>query len=102
MIDVRIKNAFRKGNRDVVVDELHKMEKKRFELLFHLMDHYEWDLVVAVFMATDRAQHYFWKFMDPEHPNYDEADARKYGGGDFGCVQARGSIVGPSSEKGRR
>ena len=80
MIDVRIKNAFRKGNRDVVVDELHKMEKKRFELLFHLMDHYEWDLVVAVFMATDRAQHYFWKFMDPEHPNYDEADARKYGG----------------------
>jgi predicted AlkP superfamily phosphohydrolase/phosphomutase len=79
VIDVRIKSAFRKGNRDFLVEEIKGIEKKRFDLFFHFLERYDWDFAIAVFMATDRAQHYFWKYMDPKHPSYDKKEAIKYG-----------------------
>jgi predicted AlkP superfamily phosphohydrolase/phosphomutase len=36
-----------------------------------LMREKKWDLFWVVFTGTDRIQHYYWKFMDPEDPRYD-------------------------------
>lgn len=45
-----------------------------------LLDERPWDLYWIVFTFTDRHQHFFWKYMDPEHPMYDRAQAATYGG----------------------
>ncbi len=37
----------------------------------YLFQRYPSDLSVMVIGATDRAQHFFWRFSDPTHPGYD-------------------------------
>ena len=39
----------------------------------------EWDLFWVVFTGPDKVQHFFWKFTDPEHPEYDPALAERFG-----------------------
>jgi predicted AlkP superfamily phosphohydrolase/phosphomutase len=36
------------------------------------MSRYEWDFFMVVFLATDRVQHFFWKYIDPKHPQYNK------------------------------
>jgi len=49
------------------------------------------DMIWAVFTETDRIQHTFWIFMDPENPSFDSAAAARYGGAihDFWVAQDR-------------
>jgi predicted AlkP superfamily phosphohydrolase/phosphomutase len=37
----------------------------------YLLERYPADLTMVVIGATDRAQHCFWKYVDPAHPYYD-------------------------------
>ena len=39
----------------------------------------DWDLFWVVFTGVDKSQHFFWKFQDPEHPEYDPGLAEMYG-----------------------
>jgi len=45
----------------------------------YLMNNYDWDFFMTVFTCMDPIQHFFWKYMDPEHPLYDPEKAEKYG-----------------------
>jgi len=42
----------------------------------YLMNHREWDLLVSVFMASDEVCHAFWRYIDPEHPQYDSGASK--------------------------
>ena len=44
-----------------------------------LMETLPWDLLVTVFVAPDRSQHQFWKFMDATHPEHNPAEAAELG-----------------------
>jgi predicted AlkP superfamily phosphohydrolase/phosphomutase len=44
-----------------------------------LMVEEDWDLFWVVFTGTDKVQHFFWKFMDPQHPEYDLRMAAQFG-----------------------
>lgn len=50
---------------------LNYCTQRRKEALLYLMEEYEWDLLVAVFIAPDRIQHFLWAEMDPHHPRHD-------------------------------
>jgi len=45
-----------------------------------LLDEYDLDLFMVVFMAIDQMQHIFWHCMDPTHPHYNDEENEKYGG----------------------
>lgn len=51
---------------DLITDEklymknIHKMIKKRTELTLNLINNFNWNLMITVFVATDRVQHFFW------------------------------------------
>jgi len=32
--------------------------------------HRDWDLMAVIFSSADHIQHYFWKYIDPLHPEY--------------------------------
>lgn len=57
---------------------LHGMQV-HFAAGMHLLQRYPWDLAMLVLTATDGAAHFFWKFMDPQHPLYDARQAALYG-----------------------
>jgi predicted AlkP superfamily phosphohydrolase/phosphomutase len=51
----------------------------RLRAAAHLMHGYDPQLMIVVLQETDAAQHRFWKYMDPDHPQYDLEGARRYG-----------------------
>ncbi|MHA2172198.1 MAG: alkaline phosphatase family protein [Candidatus Kariarchaeaceae archaeon] len=42
----------------------------------HLIENEQWDVLVAVYTATDRLQHYYWRHIDPQHPKHDPSAAK--------------------------
>lgn len=53
----------------------------REKVALHLMESRTWDFFFVVFIASDRAQHFYWKYLDashPEHQKYGDAIARVY------------------------
>jgi predicted AlkP superfamily phosphohydrolase/phosphomutase len=65
IIDLRLKGSMTKKKRGRVLSELQRMEEIRKKVLFHLMGREDYDFLMYVFIATDRVQHHFWKFLDP-------------------------------------
>jgi predicted AlkP superfamily phosphohydrolase/phosphomutase len=49
-----------------------KSEEGRLELSKYLFDKYDVDLFFVIFAFTDRVQHWFWKFLDKNHPQHEE------------------------------
>ncbi|MEW6066921.1 MAG: alkaline phosphatase family protein [Nitrospirota bacterium] len=64
-----------KNNRidyDKVLAELHKMIDNRTEVVSYLMKKYSWDFMFPVFIALDRAQHFYWHFMENNYTGSDK------------------------------
>lgn len=52
-------------------NEFRRSIEVRERALKYLMRRGEWDFVMVVFSALDRAQHDYWADMDPTHPRHD-------------------------------
>ena len=46
----------------------------RYRVADYIMDNYPWDFFIVKFNNPDIVQHHFWKYMDPDHPEY-QADS---------------------------
>jgi len=79
LIEFGLWSYISKGRTDLVVRKQKEAVRQRFAAMRYLMERYPWELFVAVFTATDRAQHAFWKYMDPKHPLYDRKRSQAYG-----------------------
>lgn len=75
-------DTFGEVPREEVLDEIIRradyLTKKISDISCYLMKKQEWDFFMAHFMSTDTIQHYFWHFIDPAHPAYDERLSYKY------------------------
>jgi len=60
-------------NADELLEKLMKIHRERVRVTLDLMKERPWDLFWVVFTVTDRVQHFYWKFMDENHPDYDPA-----------------------------
>jgi predicted AlkP superfamily phosphohydrolase/phosphomutase len=79
VLDVRSWSVTVAGERRArILDDILHMVDVRSRLALHLITTQPWDLFTIVFTATDRVQHFFWRFLDPTHPLYDSAEAPKY------------------------
>jgi len=61
------------------MDDLYRAFDDRAQVILNRIDAGTWDLLVGVVEATDRVQHMMWRFLDKDHPMYNDADAAKYG-----------------------
>jgi len=52
-------------------NEFRRSIEVRERALKYLMKRGEWDFLMVVFSALDRAQHDYWADMDPAHPRHD-------------------------------
>jgi predicted AlkP superfamily phosphohydrolase/phosphomutase len=59
--------------------EMDQIERQRQQMLFARLGRDDWDMMLWVSTATDRAAHMFYRLIDPEHPRYDAALAQQHG-----------------------
>lgn len=68
-----------KDHEQDLYDEIFRTLRARSANVEKLLTEKDWDFAWVVFTETDRVQHFFWQFMDPEWPYYDPVKAQKYG-----------------------
>jgi predicted AlkP superfamily phosphohydrolase/phosphomutase len=61
------------------MDDLYRAFDDRARVILHRLDARQWDVLVGVIESTDRVQHMMWRFLDPQHPMYDESLAARFG-----------------------
>jgi predicted AlkP superfamily phosphohydrolase/phosphomutase len=79
IIEPGIPGLIKAGKKELAVKRLLATIEKRHAYAEFLMEHNPWDLFIVVFTAIDLAQHFFWKDMDPSHPQHDVQEASAYG-----------------------
>lgn len=67
------------GREGELLAEIQATMRSRAAAAERLLSEREWDFAWVVFTETDRVQHFYWQFMDPEWPGYDPALAERYG-----------------------
>jgi predicted AlkP superfamily phosphohydrolase/phosphomutase len=55
---------------DAFLDDFKITAEKRAETIRFLMQREPWDLLMAVFMETDRLHHFLWQYMEEDDPKY--------------------------------
>jgi predicted AlkP superfamily phosphohydrolase/phosphomutase len=83
-----------RGKIEHAVKKLHIAIDRRFTAASYLLEKYPVDFFMIVFTETDRAQHAFWKYMDPRHPLYSIEDAKKYGSVILNIYQKVDDVIG--------
>ncbi len=63
-----------RGSHQQELEQIYQMTEKRFQLAEYFLDNHQWDFFMMVEMGTDRIQHFFWKYFDHSHPNYQEGN----------------------------
>jgi predicted AlkP superfamily phosphohydrolase/phosphomutase len=66
---------------------MHETAAMRLRVAAYLMNNYDPQFMVVVLQETDTVQHRFWKYMDPDHPQYHAEGARRYGDAILGVYQ---------------
>jgi len=74
MLDVP---GFRTDDKGWLLEQIHRMTRRRFEVARRLLDAGPWDFFMMVEMGVDRMHHGFWKDMDPLHRRHDPASPFK-------------------------
>lgn len=67
------------GQEDSLLASYRRQQAQRRRIVLDWLKNEPFDLLWAVFTASDRIQHTFWMFGDPQNPNYDAARAERYG-----------------------
>ncbi len=67
-VDVR---NFRSFDRDRILAEIYEMTEQHFTVARHLLDTRDWDFFMMVEIGVDRIHHAFWRYLDPNHPQYE-------------------------------
>jgi len=82
------------GNKslDEFISNINEALENRWEVMRYLMKRSSFDLVMTVFVATDRIQHYFWRYMNGEGHGNDTND--KYRHAIFNVYKKLDEIIG--------
>jgi predicted AlkP superfamily phosphohydrolase/phosphomutase len=76
------------------IEEAENFTSQLERMVLGIIDEKEDDLVVAVFEATDRNQHMFWRCIDDLHPAWNEAESKRWGDTIYRTYERFDSIVG--------
>ncbi|MBI3810675.1 MAG: alkaline phosphatase family protein [Nitrospirae bacterium] len=80
--------------RAAVLKELAQIDEQRTRMALYLLEKHPADVMMFAYTSSDTAHHYFWQFMDPQHPFYDPVGAKKFGGAVLEIYQRLDRAVG--------
>jgi len=67
------------GHEDRIYSDICEVTDSQTEVVTFLMDNKEWDFFMTVYDAPDVIAHHFWKYIDPNHPLYNDEGAKRLG-----------------------
>ncbi len=89
-----VKKNIARGRPDLGIEELHHDLNLKDSISRYLMEKEEWDIFISFFVHTDQVQHYYWHYMDPQHPKFNpKNDAEKYGDAIFSIYKRCDQII---------
>lgn len=59
---------------DLFFERVNDITDEMADISLYLLREGGWDFFMSVFMGLDRIQHFFWKYVDPTHPEYVESE----------------------------
>jgi predicted AlkP superfamily phosphohydrolase/phosphomutase len=69
----KLDEAIPKLNNVSLIQWWKENTKKHFDLISHFLNQSDnWDLLIHVIYSNDRISHLFWKYIDPDHPDFKE------------------------------
>ena len=81
ILEAGVTGLIRRGRPDLALSRMDKTIEMRYKAAEYCIKHKDWNLFMVVFTEPDRVQHFFWKYINKNHPNYRESEADKYGEG---------------------
>ncbi|MCA9375152.1 alkaline phosphatase family protein, partial [Candidatus Dojkabacteria bacterium] len=69
--------GFRDDDKERIKEDCYALAKNRFDVATYLAQEEEWDFLMLVEMGGDRMHHAFWKYTDPTHKDFEEANQYK-------------------------
>ncbi len=94
---IELDRWYRIGEEQSEMDAILHLADVHRRAALHLLRTQDVDFLAIALRAPDHAQHYFWRFYDPQHPGWNAADGARFG--DFipqayeACDRAIGDIV---------
>ncbi len=82
------------GSEDSTFTRLTTSLERRWETVRDLYSEVDYDLFWVVFTESDRVQHMFWKFDDPDNPGYSAESAARWGGSILRLWKQQDRILG--------
>ena len=76
---IELDRWYRPGEEQPEMDAILALADVHRQAALHLLASRPSDYLNVAFRAPDHAQHYFWRFYDPQHPAYTAADAARFG-----------------------
>ncbi len=67
------------GRKDLAEKALFDTANQHAACARYLMASRAWDVFHITFTAPDNSHHFFWKDMDPSHPEHNPVEAVRYG-----------------------
>jgi predicted AlkP superfamily phosphohydrolase/phosphomutase len=67
------------GQEGLLLAHFRRTLDRHSEEALRLLKEKDWNLFWVVLTGTDKVQHFYWKFSDPEHPEYDPVMADQFG-----------------------
>lgn len=85
--EIQVYHSYKPGEEEAFARACQRVAEIQWEAAEWLASTQSWDFLAVVSLTIDRASHYFWRFMDPDHPLYDSRDADRWGSllHDFYC-----------------
>lgn len=90
---IELDSWYRRGHEQETMAGILAVLRVQTKAVLRLMKERPTDLLAVVFRATDLAQHYFWRFMDREHPGYSQEEGRRHGDLIARCYEACDSAL---------
>jgi len=81
------------------LDQAYGIHEERKAQFFHALDRQPDGVVSVVFDATDRIQHMFFRYLDPEHPANRDKDTEVHKDAIYDLYRKADELVGQTLEK---
>jgi predicted AlkP superfamily phosphohydrolase/phosphomutase len=93
ILEPGVEGFIHQGRRDLALNKMYESIENRLRTVKYLLKNKEWDFFMVVFSSTDRVQHYFWKYINPSHPNYDPEDKEGFGNAIYSVYEKLDNVV---------
>ena len=74
---IEVPGTYNGSNEEKLLEQCYDTLEKRENTALRLMGEKDMDVFMPVFTVGDRISHWFWKYKDSEHPEFEESDYRR-------------------------